>query len=92
MGYILPITNYQAQHYQERVTQIPTDPIPIDRIYPKKIETRYYASTNNQTLTNDYNQNQTNQEPKDKQSNISEKVDQVFADLTGIGGQINYSI
>ena len=50
MGYILPIQNYQAQHYQDRVTQLPTDPIPIDRIEPKKIEMSYYSATNNQML------------------------------------------
>lgn len=93
MGYILPIPNYQAQYYQERVTQLPTDPIPIDRVQSKKIETSYYATTNNLMLANDYNQNQSNQAAKDdRQSNMSEKVDQVFANLTGIGGQINYSI
>lgn len=93
MGYILPVPNYQAQHYQERVSQLPTDPIPIERIYPKKIEMSYYAAPNNQMLANDHNQNQSKQDPKiDQQSTISEKVDQDFANLTGIGGQINYSI
>ncbi|GAA4057572.1 hypothetical protein [Amphibacillus indicireducens] len=94
MGYILPINNYQAQHYQERVTQIPTDPIPIDRVVPKKIEIGYYRATNNELLNNHYNQNQYQQPRKDHQNQavISKRADQIISELTGIGRQINYSI
>ncbi|HHU19308.1 MAG TPA: hypothetical protein GXZ58_03555 [Bacilli bacterium] len=94
MGYILPINNYQAQHYQERVTQIPTDPIPIDRVVPKKIEIGYYRATNNELLNNHYNQNQYQQLRKDHQNQavISKRADQIISELTGIGRQINYSI
>ncbi len=94
MGYILPIQNYQAQHYQDRVTQLPTDPIPIDRIEPKKIEMSYYSATNNQMLEDDYNQNHFNHGAKGdyEQSITSDRMNQIYADITGIGGQINYSI
>ncbi|MBM7540186.1 hypothetical protein [Amphibacillus cookii] len=92
MGYILPIENYQAKYYQERVTQPDQDPMPIERPYPIRLETHDNIQTNQGTAQEDFTDLE-----RDKSENsssqplvdISSGPSQIYAQLTGIGGQVN---
>lgn len=97
MGYILPIQNYQAQHYQDRITQPERDPMPIDRIYPKRIESAFDLLVNQKMQSNhegetepdQYEQEQKNKQENNPSNSVSDYEKPIFAELTGIGGQIN---
>ncbi|WP_440894929.1 hypothetical protein ACS127_10155 [Amphibacillus sp. Q70] len=91
MGYILPIQNYQSQYYHERVTQPERDPIPIDRLYPKRIASSYHVPTNQERLLAQDDDGYINQNDAYNRYRmaIPEPVKDVYADLTGIGGRIN---
>ena len=91
MGYILPVQNYQAQHYQDRVHQPERDPMPIDRIFPKRIESSFNALVNQERPLHSggeavLNSETENSDPPTPTSNYEKPI---YAELTGIGGQIN---
>ncbi|MBU5595198.1 hypothetical protein KQI76_08470 [Amphibacillus sp. MSJ-3] len=93
MGYILPIQNYQSQNDHERVIQAKTDPdpIPVDRLYPKRIELSYATTTHQEGLLDENLDEKGSLDHLDKAYNmvISDQMKDVYAKLTGIGGQIN---
>ena len=99
MGYILPIQNYQAQHYQDRVNQPELDPMPIDRIYLKTIESSFYSLVNQEMQSHDqmesdpdqkeHREKHANDQKNDPPTSISDYEKPIYAELTGIGGQIN---
>lgn len=91
MGYILPIQNYQSQHYHERVTEPERDPMPVDRLYPKRIESSYHIPTNHERLLAKDDGGDTNQNDSVNRYRVAipDQVKDVYADLTGIGGRVN---
>ncbi|WP_017470539.1 hypothetical protein [Amphibacillus jilinensis] len=96
MGYILPIENYQAKYYQERVTQSDRDPMPIERPYPIRLETHDNIQTNQGTAQEDFpnleHDKSNNHSSSQPMVDISFVSSQVYAELTGIGGQVNFYV
>lgn len=94
MGYILPITNYQKLHYHERISVIERDFIPVDRIYPKEVKVRYFTSAHGKMarFTHQFKPLKQTTNNQTQQTSSSDQHDDRYAEITGIGRQINYSI
>ena len=91
MGYILPIHNFQAQYYQERITRKEQDQIPVDRIYPKRIETSHDVLLNHrmQHSQRDMSISDFSDQRSQPQASVSDYETPIYAELTGIGGKVN---
>ncbi|SDC29346.1 hypothetical protein SAMN05421734_10662 [Pelagirhabdus alkalitolerans] len=89
MGYIAPIVNFTAQNYHERVIIPDHDPVSIEKPYPVQLEKISASNTHSNMFTGqDFN------EPKDHFNGqpkhvISQETNKLYAEMTGIGGQVN---
>lgn len=96
MGYVLPITNYQGQHYQDRVTQPARDPYPIERLYSVQLDMAYSENADNrgtapareQRMLKSQQTEEAHQLNKQSYA-ISDDIKKVYSELTGTGLYVN---
>lgn len=92
MGYVLPIDTYQYQNYQNRLTQPERDPYPIERIYPTQLDMSHQKmSDKSDTDMNEWSSNK-NQSLTIIKPIMNSESDEIYAEMTGIGQNINEMI
>ncbi|WP_117149545.1 MULTISPECIES: hypothetical protein [Paraliobacillus] len=94
MGYVLPVDTNQYQNYHNRVTQPERDPYPIEKIYPAQLDMDYQKAPDN----NDSDMSEWSETAKRNQSvaiphyTMPGPADEIYAEMTGIGQNINKMI
>lgn len=94
MGYLLPIENYQAQSVQTRLLQYEQDynRRPIERIYPIKSVQNINVKLHHQTLHQHRQlEKKLGLSAKSAKQRLGENT-KLYAQITGIGEQIDCSI
>lgn len=93
MGYILPIENYQAQQYQNRVSQPDRNPYPVERLYPVHLDMNYEHAANQNEKNRFFHMDKDlefgTQPGVTQQMRIPAVVDRIYAEMTGVGQTIS---
>jgi len=90
MGYILPIENYQANQYQNRVMQPDRDPSPVERLYPIQLDLTYEHATNqNEKHRFSYTDHDLEFTTTSHEMRIPATADRIYAEMTGVGQTIS---
>ncbi|WP_430787637.1 hypothetical protein VBD025_16985 [Virgibacillus flavescens] len=91
MGYILPITHYQYQDYQNRVTQKEQDPYHIEKPYKVILDTKSREMEDEDHTQKDDQSSKSNffYKPMNTDNNKNEKV---ISKITGKGQHFSESI
>ena len=93
MGYILPIENYQYQQYHNRVTQPERDPYPVERLYPTQLDMAYEKQfTNRDDYVSDSDKPEKKKQGIVVTNHTTSSAEKVYAEMTGIGRNINKTV
>ncbi|WP_138416390.1 hypothetical protein [Aquibacillus sediminis] len=82
MGYVLPIPSYQYQDYHTRISKTKSDPFPIGKLSKAQLDETYLQYRTPQ-------KNQTMKKLHLSKNYHQLTIDHVYAQLTGIGKNIN---
>ncbi|UFU00591.1 hypothetical protein KO561_06530 [Radiobacillus kanasensis] len=91
MGYLLPIPNYQYSDYHTRITSKGTDPIHIGKIYKAKLDRNRPFEEQLDELREEPEEMVANRE-KRRRTYYHAPMEQLYAELTGVGKHINERI
>lgn len=92
MGYILPITNFQYQEYQNRVTQKKQDPYFIEKPYKVVLDTKSRELDDEKDTQRNGKTFDTNYYYKPMMQTETPKDEYLYAKLTGKGRHFSESI
>lgn len=91
MGYILPITHFQYQDYQNRVTKKEDDPFYIEHPYKVILDTKSREMEEREDTLENGKPNKTNY--YNKQMPVEQiKNDKIYSNITGKGQHFSESI
>lgn len=91
MGYVLPVDTTQYQNYYNRVAQPERDPYPIEKIYPAQLDmSNQKMPDKNDTDMSEWSEEASrNQSGAIPQHSIPGPADAIYAEMTGVGQNIN---